>query len=165
MADQGDTDQTSQQNEVSTADIITPAPVLALWVFAIGLIIHLIKPVELIRSPWNVVVGGALVVIGVILLFGALRAMQRIDKSPDHDDEPTQLITSGPFRYTRHPLYLGLISIYLGTTSLLNSVWPLIPLGWLIWYFDRVAKREEKYLQSAFGDEFIHYSENVRRWL
>ncbi|MFB6188232.1 MAG: isoprenylcysteine carboxylmethyltransferase family protein, partial [Halobacteriaceae archaeon] len=82
-----------------------------------------------------------------------------------HKDEPTELITEGPFRYTRNPLYLALIVTYLGLTALLNSPWPLIPLVLLVGYFDRKAKQEEEYLAAKFGDEFVEYTEKVRRWL
>lgn len=55
--------------------------------------------------------------------------------------------------------------VYLGATALLDSLWPLLPLVVLVAYFDRVAAREEAYLEATFGDEFGRYREDVRRWL
>lgn len=115
--------------------------------------------------PWNYVAGGLLVLGGLGVLLTGLKEMRQIDKSPAHSDEPRELITSGPFRYTRNPLYLGLIVIYVGLTAVLNSLWPLLPLVVLVWYFNRMARREEAYLEAEFGEEFTEYAENVRRWL
>lgn len=155
----------SGRAEASRAEILAPGPVLALGAFAIGVGLHLLRPLSVFPTPWNFLGGGVLVVVGLVLLLSGLLKMREIGKSPSHRDEPTELITEGPFRYTRNPLYLGLIVIYLGVTALLNSLWPLVPLVVLVWYFDRMAKREEEYLEAVFGDEFTQYSETVRRWL
>lgn len=146
------------------AEILAPAPVLALAAFAVGAGAHLLWPVGVLPGPWNLAGGAALVVIGAALLASALRAMRRVGKSPAHGDEPPELVTDGPFRYTRNPLYLGVCVVYVGATLLLDSLWPVGPLAVLVWYFDRVARREEAYLEAAFGDEFARYRENVRRW-
>jgi len=151
--------------EPSPAEILAPAPVLGLGAFLIGVGLHLLNPISVFPTPLNFIGGGILVVVGVGILLTALRTMHQINKSPPHEDEPSELLTDGPFKYTRNPLYLGIIVIYLGLTGLLNSLWPLAPLLVLVWYFDRVARREEAYLDSKFGDEFSQYRENVRRWL
>lgn len=165
MAPQSQDASDPSQAQTSPATILAPAPVLALGAFAVGLVLHLVLPVSVVPTPWNLVGGSVLVIVGLGVLISGLRTMRQIDKSPTHEDEPSDLLTDGPFTYTRNPLYLGLVSIYLGLTALLNSPWPLIPLVVLVWYFDRVARREEAYLEAVFGDEFLEYSENVRRWL
>lgn len=155
----------SGDSPAEPAEILAPGPVLALGVFAIGGGLHLLMPVSVLPMPWHYVVGAVLVVVGLGIVVSGLLTMRRIDKSPTHSDEPAELLTDGPFKYSRNPLYLGLIVSYLGLTALLNSVWPLIPLIALVWYFDRMAKREEAYLEAKFGQEFREYRENVRRWL
>lgn len=165
MADSASTPADGDRVQASPAEILAPGPVLALGAFAVGFAVHLLLPLSVLPTPWNAVAGGVLVVVGMGLLLWGLVKMRAIDKSPNHEDEPTALITDGPFRYTRNPLYLALIVVYLGLTAILNSPWPLVPLVVLVWYFDRMAKREEEYLEAVFGDEFVEYSENVRRWL
>lgn len=163
MANQEGSD--SGRVQASRADILAPGPVLALGAFAMGFVLHVLSPLSVFPTPWNFIVGGVLVIVGLVLLLSGILTMRQIGKSPSHKDEPTELLTDGPFRYTRNPLYLGLTVIYLGLTAVLNSLWPLLPLVVLVWYFDRLAKQEEEYLEAVFGDEFIQYSENVRRWL
>lgn len=155
----------SNDSSASPAEILAPGPVLALGVFAIGVGLHLLMPLSILPMPWNYFVGAILGVVGLGILLSGLLTMRRIDKSPKHSDEPTELLTEGPFKYSRNPLYLGLIVIYLGLTALLNSFWPLILLVALVWYFNQMAKREEEYLKATFGQEFPEYTENVRRWL
>lgn len=165
MPDPDPTEAEGGNVQVSRAEILAPGPVLALGAFAIGYVLHLLRPLSVIPTPWNFVSGAVLVVVGLVVLLSGILKMRQIGKSPSHKDEPTELLTDGPFRYTRNPLYLGLIVIYLGLTALLNSLWPLLPLVVLAWYFDKKAKEEEAYLEAVFGDEFIEYSNNVRRWL
>lgn len=147
------------------AEILAPAPILAVGALVIGFLPQLVVPVGGFPTPWNYLGGSLLVVLGVGLVLSGVLTMRRIDKSPSHEDEPTTLLTEGPFRYTRNPLYLGITLVYLGVTGLLNSLWPLVPLVALVWYFNRMAKREEAYLRGEFGDEFRNYADDVRRWV
>ncbi len=78
----------------------------------------------------------------------------------------TVIVESGPFRFTRNPLYLGLTLIYIGLLLLLNtwrSLFLLIPV-WLVMHF-LVVRREEAYLQRKFGDTYGGYCQRVRRYL
>ena len=78
----------------------------------------------------------------------------------------TALVCSGPYARTRNPMYLGLTLVYLGTTVLLNSVWPLVLLPVVLFLLRRfVIDREERYLAGAFGSDYAEYQRRVRRWL
>lgn len=165
MIDSASTEPDCDQVQVSRAEILAPGPILGLGAFAIGGGLHLLIPLSVIPTPWNLISGVVLFIVGLAILLWGIFKMREIGKSPDHKDEPTELITDGPFQYSRNPLYLSLIVSYLGLTAILNSLWPLLPLVVLVWYFNRMAKREEEYLEAKFGDEFRQYSENVRRWL
>lgn len=160
-----DDETASDQVEVSRAEILAPGPILAVGAFAIGVGLHLLWPLLLVPTPWNYVAGAVLIVGGLGVFGSGIQQMRRVGKSPSHKDEPTELITDGAFRYTRNPLYLGILVVYLGITALFNSIWPLLPLAVLAWYFDRLAKTEEDYLEAVFGDEYSQYAETVRRWL
>lgn len=165
MTDSASTEAGRDQAQPSRAEILAPGPILALGAFAIGGVLHLLIPHSVIPTPWNLISGVVLFVVGLAILVWGILRMREIGKSPAHTDEPRELITDGPFQYSRNPLYLSLIVSYLGLTAILNSLWPLLPLVVLVWYFDRTAKREEAYLEAKFADEFRQYSENVRRWL
>jgi len=76
------------------------------------------------------------------------------------------IVETGPFRFTRNPLYVGLTLIYIGLSLLLNTWWSLfllIPV-WLVMHF-AVVRREEAYLEGKFGDSYLNYRRSVRRYL
>ena len=81
--------------------------------------------------------------------------------------EPTLAIVSeGPYRFTRNPLYLALAGIYLGITLAVGTVWPLVFLipVLLITHYG-IIKREERYLARKFGEPYVAYMGRVRRWI
>lgn len=76
------------------------------------------------------------------------------------------LVRSGPYRFTRNPMYLGLTWAYVGLSVVLNWVWPLVLLPVvLIVLTTAVIHREEAYLRAAFGPDYDNYCRHVRRWL
>ena len=75
-------------------------------------------------------------------------------------------MTGGSFRYSRNPGYLGWAVLYLGAMFWLNSLWPLALLPLVIFAVQGYAiHREERYLETKFGDEYRNYKARVRRWL
>ena len=76
------------------------------------------------------------------------------------------LVTWGPYRLTRNPMYVGLTLAYLGEAGLLKQIWPvlLLPLtiGYLHWV---VIPVEEAKLKEVFPDEYEQYRSRVRRWI
>ncbi len=77
-----------------------------------------------------------------------------------------KLITSGPYRFSRNPLYLGgNVFIFLGAVLLLGSPTGLFLTAINIAIVGIMVRREEKQLEQSFGDEWIRYSNQVRRWL
>lgn len=78
----------------------------------------------------------------------------------------TRIVDTGPYRFTRNPMYTGLTLVYLGVSLYMNSVWPLLALPIVLALLVRlVVRREEAYLRSAFPDEYVAYQARVRRWL
>jgi protein-S-isoprenylcysteine O-methyltransferase Ste14 len=76
------------------------------------------------------------------------------------------LITSGPYRFSRNPLYLGgNIFIFFGAALLLGSPTALVVTALHIPLIDRFIRREEEQLERNFGDEWLSYKRRVRRWL
>lgn len=154
MTEQPTSDNKAGNKEAEPGDILTPSPVLAFIAFIIGIGLDQIAHIGTLIRPWNLPIGGLLIIVGVALFAGAILAMRRIETTPAHDDESPELLTGGVFRYSRNPIYLGQSLAYVGASLLLNSLWPLVTLVPLLWYLDRVIKREEAYLEAAFGDDF-----------
>ncbi|MXS84658.1 isoprenylcysteine carboxylmethyltransferase family protein [Nitrosomonas sp. HPC101] len=78
----------------------------------------------------------------------------------------SNLCTTGPFHYSRNPIYLGDWLIFIGASILLSTWWPLLftPLIWAILRYG-VIRHEEAHLEARFGDAYLDYKTRVRRWL
>lgn len=81
-------------------------------------------------------------------------------------EEPDMLITGGPYRVSRNPMYLGFVLILLGVTLLLGSALPLIIIpGFMILIENNFIRLEEQRLEHKFGPHWLEYRRQVRRWL
>ena len=76
-----------------------------------------------------------------------------------------KLVTWGPYRFSRNPMYVGLVLAYLGEAGLLKQIWPVVLLPFTVAYIDwTVIPVEEAKLEEAFPDEYKQYRLQVRRW-
>ncbi len=111
-------------------------------------------------------VGFGIVIVGVALSAWGFVTFRRAGTAVIPHEAATQLVMTGPYRFTRNPMYVGLTIAYIGGVAVINSAWPLILLPLvLVVLVRRVVSREEQYLSDAFGDQFAAYSSRVRRWL
>lgn len=119
--------------------------------------------------PWPVplrLLGAALVVAGLLLAASALREMRRMHALPHAGQPVAALVTSGPFRFTRNPIYLGFFLIYLGFTLLAGTLWGIILSPFLIGTVTRwTIHVEEAHLIDKFGEQYTAYLSRVRRWI
>lgn len=112
------------------------------------------------------VVGALGILIWLALFLSALAAFRRARTTLIPNQPAAALVTRGPYRITRNPMYLSLVALYLGVTLLMNSWWPLFFFPVVVILIDRtVIAREERYLASAFPAEYGAYTKRVRRWL
>jgi protein-S-isoprenylcysteine O-methyltransferase Ste14 len=82
-----------------------------------------------------------------------------------HDDA-TSLITAGPYRYSRNPMYLGLLAVLIGTAIGFGSLSPwLIPPLFVAVITNQFIRPEERRLEARFGEAYRAYRASVRRWL
>lgn len=81
--------------------------------------------------------------------------------------KPTlSIVTGGPFRFSRNPLYIAGSVLYLGLTLISNSAWPLVLSVPMLVVLDwGIVRREERYLEAKFGGDYLAYKTRVRRWL
>lgn len=146
---------------------IFPPPLLVLALSIIGLGLQCFFPlsIQLNFRPYWLIVGIILIVFSGLLAFWA-RTIMRTQKTPITFNKPTVVIlTTGPFTYTRNPLYLSLVILYTGIGIVINSKWFIPLLIVLLFYLHNVILREEKYLEQSFGNEYLRYKNTVRRWV
>ena len=110
--------------------------------------------------------GLALAAVGVGNAIWGRRTMQAAGTNIDPTLPAKAIVTSGPFRFSRNPLYVSLTLLYLGLTLAFNSWWGLVALVPILVTMHRgVVLREEHYLENKFGDSYRQYRSNVRRYL
>jgi protein-S-isoprenylcysteine O-methyltransferase Ste14 len=104
-------------------------------------------------------------VLGTALVASGRKRMIRHGTNVNPTQPTTAIVESGPFRFTRNPLYLGLTLLYVGLSLLLNTWWSLLLLVpvWLAMHF-LVVRREETYLERKFGETYLTYRRRVRRY-
>ena len=110
--------------------------------------------------------GLALMVIGLSLVFWALFDFLRARTNPLPHHAARTLVIAAPYTFTRNPMYLGLMTAYVGGALVTNWALPFLlwPFVWLVMRYYVIA-REERYLRSAFGAQYDAYCARVRRWL
>jgi protein-S-isoprenylcysteine O-methyltransferase Ste14 len=146
--------------------VITLPPLLSVGTLVVGLLIQWLVP----RHPFPPgparLAGAVLLAAGILLLAWGASTMRRAGTNIRPTQPALVLVTGGPFRWTRNPLYLANVLIYLGIALLVNALWPLLLLIPLIVLFEwGVIRREERYLLAKFGEPYRAYCAQVRRWL
>lgn len=77
----------------------------------------------------------------------------------------TAMVTWGPYRFTRNPMYLGLTIVYLGEAGILRQLWPVLLLPFVLVYLNRIViPVEEEKLRQVFGTRYEEYQHRVGRW-
>jgi protein-S-isoprenylcysteine O-methyltransferase Ste14 len=110
--------------------------------------------------------GSILLLLAFLNAGSALLTFRRWRTTVKPNGEASALLSSGPFRWTRNPLYLSLAAVLAGCGLTRNSGWMLLLVPGLVLLLDRlVIAREEVRLRSQFGDDYLAYTQRVRRWL
>ena len=123
-------------------------------------------PITAGDSWLRLALGAAGVLAWLALFAGALATFRRAHTTLIPNRPASAIATGGPYRFTRNPMYVSLVALYAGITLLVNSWWPFVFLPLVVLAVDRwVIAREERYLASAFPEEYGAYARRVRRWL
>lgn len=146
--------------------VVAPPPLIYAGALAIGLIVHRFFPVKLFPGAGARLLGRVCMGISGMLALSAFFEMRRAGTHVDPRHPATALVTQGPFRLTRNPLYLSLTLLYTGIALMVNSLWAILLLpGALIVIRYGVINREERYLERTFGEQYLSYKAKVRRWI
>lgn len=110
--------------------------------------------------------GGALVGLAAALGAWCLVLFRRAQTSPLPFETPKALLTSGPFRLSRNPLYVALGLVLAAFAVVLDNAWVLLFVPLLVLALDRlIVPGEEAALRAGFGADYVTYCRQVRRWL
>ncbi len=141
-------------------------PLVYLTSTALGLAIHYAWPVRFVPPSLSPPVGAMLALLGVGLFVAAVRTL-RAAGTPVPGNQPTTVIVrTGPYRFSRNPIYLAFSLFQLGLAVWVNSVGLLITLVPAVGLMALVViPREERYLEARFPSEYSSFRAAVRRWL
>ena len=147
--------------------IVAPPPLLYLGTLALGFTLQAAAPLAVLPATGlHTLVGSASIAAGALLVRWSFLTMRRLGTSADPGRAALALATSGPFRFSRNPIYVAMTVFYVGIACLLNAAWPLFLLPVLLLVMQRgVIRREEHYLAERFGEAYASYRSRVRRWL
>ncbi len=143
------------------------APPLVFLAYLLGaLAMNWVLPLPTPWTPTLRIVGAVVLFLGLVLGGSAISQMRRADTSPDPRQPVTAFVVEGPYRFTRNPIYLGFLLIYLGITLIVGTVWGIIASPFLVrTVTDAVIHMEEKYLDEKFGETYREYRSRVRQWI
>jgi protein-S-isoprenylcysteine O-methyltransferase Ste14 len=159
----------SQRTDATHPLLAIPVPWVFMLAYLLGVVAHLLLPWR-ITSPattrliwW---IGLVPLGLGMSLAFTALGIFKRSRTTTVPFETPTRLVLSGPYRFTRNPMYVGLSLIYVGVAATQALLWPLVFLPLVVVYVDRVViPVEERRLHEVFGADYDQFRARVRRWL
>jgi protein-S-isoprenylcysteine O-methyltransferase Ste14 len=146
--------------------VIALPPFLYGGAFLLVVIARLIAPLPI--TTWAIAVPSGLLVSAAaigIARWGRL-TMQAAGTNINPGLPAKAIVTAGPFRYSRNPLYVALTLLYIGLTLVANTWWGLVVLvPLLLTMHVGVVLREERYLDRKFGDSYREYRSRVRRFV
>jgi len=129
-------------------------------------VLHFLWPARLVPLSVSTPVGAIVTVLAIALFVSAVRTLRAAGTPVPGNRPTTAIVRTGPFRFSRNPIYLAFSLVQLGLALWVNSLAlliTLIPAVALMGFV--VIPREERYLEARFPSEYSPYKASVRRWL
>src|SRR3954453_2088294 len=146
--------------------VVVLPPVLYGGAFLVVVLLQWAWPLMIVRHAIALCLGFILVLASLSLAIWGRKTMHGAGTNISPLKPATSLVASGPYRFTRNPLYVAMTLLYLGLTLLLDSLWGvflLVPVLFILHF--GVVRREERYLEVKFGEPYRAYQSRVRRYL
>ena len=138
-----------------------PVPEAHVAGLLVGLILHAVRPRRLFEDrAHGRTAGWMCIAVGLAGIWWAVRAV-----GDQHVDRPAALVTTGPYAFSRNPMYVAWTALYAGIALVANAAWPLVLSPGVLAATHRTVRREERSLEQAFGDEYGTYRRSVPRYL
>lgn len=143
------------------------SPPTYLLIYLVGTVaLHFFFPVARIIHPPYVLLGILPLAFGLAINLWADGIFKRESTTVKPLETTAALITDGPFRFSRHPMYLGMVAIVLGVALLLGSASSFVgPVAMIVTLEALFIPHEERSLEATFGATYTDYKKRVRRWL
>ncbi len=160
-------------NDIDAAQVLSYPPLIFLFSSNCGFLLattnmyhlQLYKIPEFFDLLRNSILGLIFVTIAIILIYSALKIFKSNLEDPNPTSSSTQIFCDGIYKYTRNPMYLGLILFQIGLGMILSMthITFFAFLTYLVYRYG-VIEKEEVYLSRKFGEPYIKYMQKTRRW-
>lgn len=151
---------------VASPGVTVPPPAIYALGFVLGLGVESLEPTPNPPLRAGVAVAVAGVAAWALLDPWAMRQFKAAGTEVSPSRSATALVTTGPYRWTRNPMYVGMALLYAALAVALGVLWALVTLMAVLVVIDRVVvPREERHLKAAIGDAYARYQAEVRRWI
>ena len=140
-------------------------PFIYLTAIIVGLVLHFVWPIPFV-APWARLLGALIVVLAAALFIKAVRTFRSAGTPVPGNQPTTTIVKVGPYRFSRNPIYLAFSLFQTGIALGINDAWILVTLFPAIFLMSFIViRREERYLEARFGEQYARYKSSVRRWL
>lgn len=127
-----------------------------------------ITPVLYLASTFQYILVSALLFVGIFFAIAGVVSFRYANTTvnPTQPNNASSLVTTGIYRRTRNPMYVGIAFVLLAWSCILLSPFSVVGVPMFIWYMNKYQiKAEEAALIKIFGDEYTHFKSNTKRWL
>lgn len=158
--------KTTQQTTIASPGVVIPPPVVYAAALGASWLLQRFWPLPFITRDAALRVGLPIAAIGLACALLCIVTMLRGRGTLNTNGASNALVVTGVYRFSRNPMYVALALMYTGAAVALSLPWGLVLLPLLLIYTQTlVIAREERYLTSAFGQQYADYASRVRRWL
>lgn len=148
--------------------VYIPPPLLYVATFLLAVLIQKFLPlgIDFFHSTTSKIIGSVIILVGLFFNFPALRQFFNTKNTLVTIKPANSLQTTGIYSVSRNPMYISLMLFYIGLSFIIGNWWNFILLPFLfILIQEYVIKREERYLDRRFGQQYLDYKSKIRRWL
>ena len=141
-------------------------PVFFLSTVIAMFVLHEFFPILRFGSVPLRIAGAAVMILGFCITIASAKRFSKLGTPVRPFEESTMVVTTGLFRYTRNPMYLGMAVALLGIAFMLSSASAFIPIPACVAIIHyRFVLHEERFMENLFGEEYLAYKNTVRRWI
>jgi|TARA_A100001011_G_scaffold259955_1_gene268423 protein-S-isoprenylcysteine O-methyltransferase Ste14 len=126
------------------------------------------KKIDLIQIPFQTSIAIFILSVGILILINPVLKFikSKTTINPIKFKKVNKLVTSGIYRYSRNPMYLGMLMIVISSSIFYLNIYSILtPLFFYLWINRFQIKREEVFLTEKFGEDYLSYKKKTRRWI
>jgi protein-S-isoprenylcysteine O-methyltransferase Ste14 len=158
-----ETDNTQAMKAGPNPGLLRP-PIIFLCAILLGIAVNRAWPLHFVSNSVRLL-GPIVTACAVVLFLLSYREFRRAGTSVHGSKRSTVIVRTGPYRFSRNPIYLAFILLVLGLSVWLNNLWLLVTLVPAFGLMAAVViPREERFLERNFNDQYLSYKARVRRW-